>query len=391
MNKLIRLVPLTVFLPAFAFAVYAPIPEQEQGKALTYRLGASAYHDSNIFGAAAGEIDSMVYNVTGALSYNGSVTDQTFVSGSYELSNDHVADRPGKQNLTNHRLAGRVAHSFSQASNIDLNALYQINKNPESLLSGTTLNTDQSHKRAQFDGRFTTATGQKTGLIGKYRFIDFAYDDATLADNLDRSENLLGVELSYAALPETKVVGEYRFQTIRYDDNTPVKDKDSHFLMGGVDYNPGSRTLISARLGFEQRNRDAGGDTTAPFVELTTRYTYSEGSFLAAGYTHSLEEASDTTNYLDSKVNRLFVNVQHRLSGTFTASGSLTYEPAQLQGRGTVPDADEKTARFGVGLAWQPGKNWTVAGTYDVDDISSDVANREQNRDRIGVSARFTF
>jgi len=47
-------------MPAIALAIYAPIPEQEQGKALTYRLGASAYHDSNIFGAATGEISRNV-------------------------------------------------------------------------------------------------------------------------------------------------------------------------------------------------------------------------------------------------------------------------------------------------------------------------------------------
>ncbi len=393
MKTLLRFALPLVALPTLALAVYAPIPEQEQGKPLTFRLGASAYHDSNIFGASTDEIDSMVYNVTGAISYNGSLTDQTFASASYELSNDHMVDRPGKKNLYSHTLTARLAHSFSSATNIDLSALYNVDKNPQSLRATGPLNTDQSLKRFELDGKYTTAVGEKTGVVTKYRYIDFSYDNPSLAANLDHTENLVGLELSYALLPETKLVGEYRYQAIRYDDNsTTMKDKTSNFLMGGVDYHPGEKLLVSGRAGFEARQRDAAADTTTPYVELSSRYTYTEGSFLAAGYTYAIEEPSDTNSYTDTDVNRIFVNVQHRLSGTFTASGSLTYEPSTLQGRSSKhADTDEKTTRFGLGVSWLPNKNWTVAGTYDHDEVNSDDPDRGQIRDRFGVSARFTF
>lgn len=392
MKICLRFLLLPFVLPTLAMAVYAPIPEQEQGKALTFRLGATVSHDSNIFGSATGEIDSMVYSVNGAIVYNGSVDDQTFASASYEVSNDHMVDRPGSKNLTNHTLSGRLAHAFSSASNLDLNAVYLIARNPESLLSGIPLNTDQSFKRAQFDGKFTTAAGQKTGVVLKYRLIDFNYDTATLASSLDRSENLAGVELSYALLPETKLVGEYRYQTIGYATGGATKDKTSNFLMAGFDYNPGQQLLISARAGIEDRNREAADDSTAPYLEFTSRYTYAEGSYLATGYVYTIEEPSDVANYTDTNVNRFFVNLQHRLSGAFTASGSLTYEPSVLQGRsGIHGDTDETTTRFGLGLSWQPSRNWTVSGTVDLDKIDSDAANRDQSRNRYGVSARCTF
>ncbi|MES1168878.1 MAG: outer membrane beta-barrel protein, partial [Oleiharenicola lentus] len=165
----------------------------------------------------------------------------------------------------------------------------------------------------------------------------------------------------------------------------------SHFLMGGFDYSPGKQLLVSGRAGFEDRSRDSQPDTTVPYVELTSRYTYGEGSFLAAGYSYTIEEPSDTNRFNDSKVSRLFLNLQHRLTGAFTASGSLTYAPSQLQGRGAQADIDETTTRFGLGLTWQPNKNWAVSGTYDLDNIDSDDANRGQSRDRFGVSANFTF
>ncbi len=391
MKNTFRLLLSALCLPTLALAVYAPIPEQEQGKALTFRLGASAYHDSNIFGGSTGEIDSMVYNLSGVIAYNGSIDDQTFASASYELSNDHVVDRPGKKNLTSHGFNGRLAHSFAPDTNIDVSGDYHISKNPQSLLAGVPLNTDQSNKRAQLDARYTTSAGQKTSVIAKYRFINYSYDTAALAANLDRSENLFGLEVAYAFLPETKLVGEYRYQTIGYDTAAALKDKTSHFLMGGFDYSAGKNLLMSGRAGFEDRSRDSAPDTTAPYLELSTRYTYTVGSYLAAGYTYTIEEPSDVALFNDTKVNRFFVNLQHRLSGAFTCSGSITYEPSQLQGRGTQADVDEKTTRFGLGLSWLPTKNWTVTGTYDLDDVSSDLANREQSRDRLGVSARYTF
>jgi opacity protein-like surface antigen len=392
MKTLCRFALPFVLLPTLALAVYAPIPEQEQGKPLTFRVGTSAYQDSNIFGAASGEISSMVYNFTGAISYNGSIDDQTFASASYELSNDYETDRPGTKNLTNHSLNARLAHSFSSASNIDVSGAYNISQNPQSLLNGVPLNTDQSLKRGQFDARYTTAAGQKTGVVVKYRYIDYSYDDATLGTNLDHSESLAGLELSYALLPETKLVGEYRYQSINYRSGSSTKDKTSNFLMGGVDYNPGKDLLVSTRAGFESRHRDSEPNATAPYVELSTRYTYAEGSFLAVGYTYTIEEPSDIVNYTDTNVNRFFANVQHRLTGTITASGSLTYEPSRLQGRGGVHvDINETTTRFGLGLSWQPTKNWTADATYDLDDINSDDPNRGQNRTRFGVSARYTF
>ncbi len=110
------------------------------------------------------------------------------------------------------------------------------------------------------------------------------------------------------------------------------------------------------------------------------------------GYTYTIEEPSDTVNYTDTNVNRIFVNLQHRLTGTFTASGSVTYDSDRLQGRsGVHTDIDEKTTRFGLALAWQPDKNWSVTATYDLDDVNSDDPARGQNRSRYGVNARFTF
>lgn len=391
MKKPVRLLPLLVVTALPVLAVYAPIPEQEQGKALSFRLGASVAHDSNIFGSATGEISSMVYSVSPGLSFNSSVTDQTFVSFTYDLSVDHIEDRPDKKDLSSHTLSGRLAHQFSQSSNLDLSDSFVVARNPQSLLNGVALNADQSLQSNEFDARATTALAQKTGLVLKYRHLFYAYDNSTLAAALDRTEQLAGLEANYALLPRAKLAGEYRYQDIAYDTSGATKDKRSHFFLGGVDYHPGETLLTTLRLGAEARSRESERHSTAPFAELSVRHTYQPGSFLAGGCAYTYEESSDVARFTDSKVNRFFVNLQHRLTALLTVSSSLTYEPSQLQGRRGQVNLDETTTRLGLGLTWLPTKNWSITATGDLDKVASDDSTRDQARTRYGVSARCTF
>ncbi|MDD2765034.1 MAG: hypothetical protein PHE83_13785 [Opitutaceae bacterium] len=380
-----------VLLPALAWAVYAPIPEQEQGKAFTVTVAAGAYHDSNIFGSAAGTIDSMVYSLSPKLAFNASVTQQTFVSASYEATLDYFDNRPTNKSLVSHDVALRLAHAFTEVSNIDLNEQFQVEKNPQSLLAGVPLNTDQSYLRNEFDGRLTTALGQKTGLVFKYRNLYFNYDDVALGQSLDRMEHLAGLEVSNKFLPETAVVGEYRYQAIAYDHVGDLKDKRSNFLLAGMDYSPGKQLTLTGRAGLEDRRRDGASGTTAPYAELTCRYSYTENSFAAAGYTYSLEETDNPTLFTDTRMNRFFFNVQHAVTAMIIASGSITVEPSTLLGRTGQTDVKETATRLGSALTYVARKNFTVSATYDYDWVHSDAANRRQGRTRFGVNGRLYF
>ena len=391
MKTLCRLLILTVLTVLPAYAVYAPIPEQEQGKALSFRLGASVYHDSNIFGAAAGAVSSMVYSVNPGVTFNSSLTQQTFLSLIYDLTLDHFVDRPGSKDLPSHTFSARLAHQFSQSTTADFSDVYKIARNPESLLNGVPLNTNQSFRQNEFDVRYTTNLGPKTGIVLKYRNMDIAYDNPVLSALLDHMEQLAGLEFNFACLPDTKIAGEYRYQDIGYNSGGASKNKRSNFILTGVDYTAGENLSASARVGMESRSRESQRSATAPYAELSLRYTYSPGSFLSTGYAYTYEESSDPSRFTDTKVNRLFVNLQHHLSALLSASASIDYEPSKLQGLRGLPDLSETTTRFGLGLSWLPTKNWTLSATFDLDEVSSDDANRGQNRNRFGLNARFNF
>lgn len=383
------LVSLASALPVFA--VYAPIPEQEQGKAWSASLRGGVSYDSNIFGAPSNEIHSWVYSVSPQLKYNQSVTSQLFVSAGYELDMDYFDNRPGTKTLFSHLFNGRAAYAFSPVTTFDLSDTYDISKNPSALLAGVPVNTDQSFKSNQLDAHLATSPLPKAGVLFKFRSTNYRYDGSFLAGQLDRTENLFGLEGNYAVLPEIKAAAEYRYQEINYDTAGGTKDKTSHFFLAGADYALGKQYTASFRAGFEDRSRKSQRSTTTPYAELSAKYDYADHSFVSAGYAYSLEEVSDVVTYTDEKVNQFFLNVQHALSALVIASASLDYEPSVLQGRRGFRNADETTTRLGLALTYLPTKNWALTASYDYDQVSSDVKSREFTRNRTGVNATYSF
>lgn len=380
-----------LFLPALAWAVYAPIPEQEQGKAFVVTVQGSVYYDSNIFGAATGAIDSMVYSIAPKLSFNASVDPQTFVSASYQPTLDYFDNRPTDKALFSHEVALRLAHAFTSVTNIDMTDSFQVEKNPQSLLNGRPINVEQSFTRNGFDGRLTTALGPKTGMVFKYRNTYYDYNDVSLGDDLNRMEHLGGIELNYRALPETTVLGEYRHQIIDYRTAGNGKDKDSDFVLAGLDYSVGKQVTLSGRAGLEDRRRSGERNTDSPYAEAIFRYDYSDRSFVSGGYTYSLVETDDPVHFTDTKTHQIFLNVQHALTAAIIASASVTIEPATLQGRRGIADVRETTARVGAAVTYVASRNLTLSATYDYDNVDSDAPGRGQLRKRAGVNARLYF
>ncbi len=374
------------------WAVYAPIPEEELGQAFTIQLGGGVYHDSNIFGGASGEISSMVYRTAPKLSFNSSVTAQTFVSTSYEFNFDHVVDRPLNQSLTSHFLKGRIAHSFHERSELDFNVSYAVVQNPESLLAGVPLNTDQSFDNSQVDFSYSGTLSERLGFTFKGRNSTYAYDLATLSAQLDRNEFLIGLTADYALSEATKMLAEYRYQDVGYKTGGSLKNKNSDYFLAGFDHSPGEKLTITVRAGVEMRSRSGAPDDDAPYAEVTGSYQYAENSFISAGYIRTIEESSNVDLYTDIEVNRFFVNVQHALTAQVFGSMLYNVEPSVLKGRATVvPDRDEVTQRIGFALTYRPARHWTVAGTVDFDITASDDANRDLERERIGIDVRYAF
>lgn len=375
---------------SIALAVYAPIPDQEQGKDLSLSLLGGISYNNNIFGAASGAVGSLDFLVSPRIAFNTSLTDQTFFSASFQPSVDYFTNRPGKHTLYSQTVDARIAHSFSRSSVLDVTDAYAYIENPEALLNGLPVNTDQTLQSNELDGRYSFSPVEKLGLVVKARSVYYDYISKDL-DDLNRFENLYGLEFDYSLLPDLKAAGEYRHQDIDYQTDPSEDNKHSDFLMAGFDYNVGPRLTASMRVGGEYRHRDGLSDETTPYAEVSGKFDYAKGSFVSAGYTYSLEETSDPIHFSDEKVNRIFANIQHAFSAIIVGSASFDYEPARLDGRPGQPNIDEDSTHAGVAVSYLPNKNWTVTASYDYDYVDSGENYRGLNRSRVGVSAKWLF
>ena len=374
-----------------ARATYAPIPDQQQGKDVSIAIESGISYNSNIFGAPSNAIGSTIFEVSPKVSFNSSLSDTTFFSADGQETVDYFDNRPGTKTTFSEMVDARLAHSFSSTSNVDVSDTYSYNQNPEALLNGQSVNTDQTLQSNEFDTHYSFAPTEKLGLLVKARSVYFDYIDAALGDMLNRFENLYGLEGDLSLLPDLKLAGEYRHQDVDYSTNPATNNKHTDFLMAGLDYNPSAAATLSFRVGGEYRHLDSFGTQTTPYAELSAKYDYAKGSFVSVGYTYSLEETSAPQTYTDEKVNRMFVNIQHAFTPLIVGSASLTYAPAELVGRPGVAGITEDTTAAGVALTYIPTKNWTVSATYDYDLVDSQVATRGFTRSRYGVTATVVF
>ncbi len=383
----------SVGLCVVARAVYAPIPVEEQGKDLSFSVETGISYNTNIFGAPVDPIGSFVFEVSPKISFNSSLTEQTFFSAAFHPTLDYFDNRPGQKTVYSQAIDLRLAHSFSRTSVLDLTDSYSYDQNPESLLNGVAVNTDQTLQSNEFNGRYSFAPLEKLGLVLKARSVYYDYTDPALGDLLNRFENLYGMEFDYTLLPTLKLAGEYRHEDIDYESDPSDNNKHSDFLMAGFDYNAGPNLTASARVGGEYRHRDGLGDETVPYAEFSLKYDYAKGSFVSAGYTYTLEETSDPALFSDEQVSKFFANIQHTFTPLIVGSASVDYEPAQLHGLASAdqPNIDEDSTHAGVALTYLPTKSWTVTGSYDYDFVDSGINYRGLNRSRVGVSATVSF
>jgi hypothetical protein len=381
----------TLGLCAVARAVYAPIPDQAQGKDFSVTLEGGITYNTNIFGTATGDISSLIYEVAPKLSFNASISDSTFFSSDIAPKLDYFENRPGNKALYSQELDARIAHAYSKTSVADVSDVYSYDQNPEAIVNGAPVNSNQTLQSNEFDAHFSFSPTQKLGLIAKARSTYYDYIDPVLGTLLNRFENLYGLEGDYTLLPDVKAAFEYRHLDVDYSNNPGTNNKHSDFLMGGFDYNPGPKLTLSARLGGEYRHRDGLGDTTSPYAEASAKYEYGKDSFISTGYTYSLQETSDPSTYTDEKVNAMFVNVQHSFTPLFVGSASLSYSPAQLNARQGHANITEDTTAAGVALTYIPTKNVTVSATYDYDIVDSQVASRGFTRSRVGLTSTVVF
>ena len=218
----------------------------------------------------------------------------------------------------------------------------------------------------------------------------------SLSSRLDRMEHGIPVEGIFQLQPQTQGILGYRFRQVNYtgDDeisagtDSDVRDSRTHTLYAGLnhDFNPGLTGSVRAGAQYADYYEmpDADGEYS-PYAQANLRWTYSEESFLEAGFTYDLSATdligdNGTSFTTDSEAAVLYGNWTHRLAPKLFGSLMASFQNSTLQGGG-YDDEKEQFYTAGLNLEYRFNPNISAHVGYNFDKLESDIAGRDFDRE----------
>jgi hypothetical protein len=231
-----------------------------------------------------------------------------------------------------------------------------------------------------------------------------------VSDN-DRLNWQLYNQFRYQLSPQTVLTADYRYGQTSGDGRS--SDSEDHYVLGGFEHRFSPSTVGVLSAGVQFRDMDDGDSNTRPYLEASFRTRVNE-QFSIRSFVRYGMEYYDTVQYLDINNDaildpieyddritmRLGVTAEYMISPMLSVFAGVDYIPTSFEsGRsistppllGGIPDADEDLVNAHIGLSVRFNDFVTGSLSYNFTNSSSDIVNRDYDRNRIslGVSAEF--
>jgi hypothetical protein len=242
--------------------------------------------------------------------------------------------------------------------------------------------------------RWTERLGTYTGL----RFTGLDYDTA----NNDRNAWEFYQSFRYQVSPQTVAIAEYRYNSATGDGL--ASDSTGHFLLVGAEHRLSPNTVAIVRTGAQLRDVDGGDSSSSPYLEGALQSRINSQLFVRSFIRYGIEDYDTVqfiptaVEYSDRRVVRVGVSADYALSQFVTIFSGVDYIHADFQdGRDAatnVPvgfEPSEDLINLYVGFSYKINPVFSVNGSYNYTDSSSDIDSRSYDRNRVslGVSAEF--
>jgi hypothetical protein len=269
----------------------------------------------------------------------------------------------------------------------------------------TVTRSDATNQRNLADLRYI---GQFTPLFGAeigYKNTWYNYEDEPYSSMLDRLEHVIRGETRWTITPTIAGIVGYWYEMVDFTgDNVfangqlvpaDIRNSDSHFFVGGVDYTMSPQTFFSLRAGAQNVNYDDYGDYFPgsddddwnAFADVNGTYEYLEGSYLRMGFKYGRSR----TDYaaLDQEVGTVYGVVSHKVTEGLTArvSGQLQYGKWETPGVDIAED-NEGLYLLGLSLTYDLTEFLAVEAGYNYDRVDSDAPLRSYSRNRVFLGIR---
>lgn len=371
---------------------------------LKWVVGMSAIYDDNVnAGNGGAEEDSFALNPSLGASFI-SISPQTTWDVFARLGLIYYMDAPGNMDELNSqsRIGINLTHRFSERLRFVSRNFVSYELEPDYAYGYASARTAGEYFYWSTDNSVGYRWSERLGTYTGFNISGTTYADVN--DN-DRLNWQVYNQFRYQLTPQTVLTQDYRYGQTTGDGRS--SDSETHYLLGGVEHRFSPSTVGVLRAGAQFRNVDDGDSNTSPYVEGSFRTRINE-QFSVRSFIRYGMEYYDTVQTLpfgiveyDNRITmRLGINAEYMISPMLSLFAGVDYIPTSFEeGRtldtppfvGVIPDSDEDMINANIGISVRFTDFVTGSLTYNFTNSSSDIVNRDYDRNRIslGVSAEF--
>ena len=242
---------------------------------------------------------------------------------------------------------------------------------------------------------------------------NLASQGASQSAILNRIDQYISLDLQWKIAPETIALIGYQFEWMDYTGNQPIAQDPitsayywsdsrnfySDFAYVGLQRNWLPNLNSSTKIGVQYTDnyKDSSPSSTTPYTSSSLSYTYSPGSYLQLGVTHSVN-ATDVvqpnsnngrvTQSQESTVVSASVNQQITAKLLGSVIGTFQYS---TYNQGAYNNEADEDYGIGLNLNYAFNQHFSAEVGYNFDDLQSNIPDRGYSRNRVylGVSAAY--
>ncbi len=360
--------------------------EFEKRLPFTYSVSAGAGYDSNPSLASEGG-DSSAYGQFG-LSARYSSGDRTTaynLEGSY--GGNYYFDAPEGQDdyLNSARIGFNLRHKVSPRLSITDSAYVAYEFEPNYSIGAGTTRRQEPYLYGYNNLSVAYAWSRRLSTVTSYTISGIDYSDFGQESFL---QHIGAQEFRYQLGKLTVGVLEYRFNTSSYDNG--FGDYTSNSILVGVDHSVTKQLYASLRAGAELRDRDNGGEETAPHVEGVVQYRAGEDTTLSSYVRYGFDDSS-IGSYGERRSVRIGANVSQRLNQRTTLNGGVHYIHDTFEASESADNFDENVFSLNLGVDYNLFRNVSLYAGYSYSTASSGNGVRDYDRHNMNVGLRAQF
>jgi hypothetical protein len=246
--------------------------------------------------------------------------EQTTFGANYTYSMRYFDDRQKNSADHSHEFNTWLMHVFSPRYSIDVADTFIMSQEPTLLDPTGAVVTRSNGNNIRNDGnaKFHAQLTRLLEVVLGYRNVLVDYENKggtaitpSYTGLLDRMEHTANIDLRWQFRPETVGIFGYQYGINDYTGKEAIgffglaplmsenRNSRSHYVYVGLEHNFLRNLTFSARAGaqfVDYYKTPTGDNTTSPYADVSLRYTYGTGSYVAIGFQHQ-RNATDAFSY----------------------------------------------------------------------------------------------